>query len=69
MVRNIVGTLVSIGLGDRDVQWATEVLESKDRKAGGIAAPPYGLTLVSVDYPAAFNIPAAANYDAFAAGC
>lgn len=69
MVRNIVGTLVSIGLGDRDVKWAAEVLKSKDRKAGGVAAPPHGLTLVSVNYPAAFDIPVAANYDAFAAGC
>ena len=69
MVRNIAGTLVSIGLGEADVPWATEVLESKDRKAGGIAAPPHGLTLVSVDYPASFDIPAAVNYGISAAGC
>jgi tRNA pseudouridine38-40 synthase len=59
MVRNITGTLASIGLGEQAVPWIVEVLESKDRKAGGIAAPPHGLTLVSVDYPASFGIPVA----------
>lgn len=69
MVRNIAGTLVAIGLGEQDVEWMTGVLESKDRKAGGIAAPPHGLTLVSVDYPASFKIPHAVTYGSLAAGC
>ncbi|MDH3577426.1 MAG: tRNA pseudouridine(38-40) synthase TruA [Gammaproteobacteria bacterium] len=69
MVRNIAGTLVAIGLGEQDVEWITGVLESKDRKAGGIAAPPHGLTLVSVDYPASFKIPHAVTYGSLAAGC
>ena len=69
MVRNIAGTLAKIGLGERDGEWITAVLASKDRKAGGIAAPPHGLTLVSVDYPATFNIPDAVNYSKPAAGC
>lgn len=69
MVRNIAGTLVAIGLGERDFEWVGEVLQSKDRKAGGIAAPPHGLTLVSVDYPASFEIPPAVDYGPFAAGC
>ena len=51
MVRNITGTLVAVGLGEQSVAWLAEVLESLDRKQGGIAAPPHGLTLVSVDYP------------------
>ncbi len=69
MVRNIAGTLVAIGLGEQDVAWITGVLASKDRKAGGIAAPPHGLTLVSVDYPASFKIPDAVTYGSLAAGC
>ena len=52
MVRNIMGTLVMIGRGDESPGWAAKVLESRDRKKGGIAAPPHGLTLVSVAYPA-----------------
>lgn len=57
MVRNIMGTLAAIGLGEQTVDWLAEVLESRDRKQGGIAAPPHGLTLVSVDYPDAFGLP------------
>jgi len=57
MVRNITGTLASVGIGEQPSQWVAEVLESRDRKRGGIAAPPHGLTLVSVDYPEAAGIP------------
>ena len=31
MIRNIVGTLVYVGLGRRDPEWITEVLEAKHR--------------------------------------
>jgi len=58
MVRNIMGTIATVGLGEQDVAWMTEVLESRDRKAGGIAAPAHGLTLVGVEYPAEFGVPA-----------
>ena len=51
MVRNITGTLVAIGEGEKVVEWAGEVLESRDRKQGGMAAPAHGLTLVRVTYP------------------
>ncbi len=51
MVRNITGALVSIGTGERPVDWAQTVLASRDRKAAGVAAPPHGLTLVRVTYP------------------
>jgi len=58
MVRNIMGSLAAVGLGEERVEWITEVLESRDRKAGGIAAPAHGLTLAGVEYPAAFGVPA-----------
>ena len=61
MVRNITGTLVMIGRGGKSPAWAAEILESRDRKKGGIAAPPHGLTLVSVGYPDEFNLPADPN--------
>jgi tRNA pseudouridine38-40 synthase len=57
MVRNIVGVLLSIGTGDRQPSWVAEVLAAKDRSLGGVTAKPYGLYLVSVDYPAQFNLP------------
>jgi tRNA pseudouridine38-40 synthase len=59
MVRNITGTLATVGRGEQEIDWITTVLESRDRKAGGIAAPPHGLTLVGVDYPESFALPAA----------
>ncbi len=61
MVRNITGTLAKIGKGDESPAWAAEILESRDRKKGGIAAPPHGLTLVSVAYPDEFDLPADPN--------
>ncbi len=50
MVRTIVGTLVEVGRGTRDVNWPAEVLAARDRRAAGQTAPPHGLFLVSVDY-------------------
>jgi tRNA pseudouridine38-40 synthase len=58
MVRNIVGLLVEIGTGDQSPEWASRVLESRDRREGGVTAPAHGLTLVAVHYPARFNLPA-----------
>ena len=57
MVRNVTGTLVAIGRGDKDPAWAKAVLESRDRSRGGIAAPPHGLTLIGVEYPENFALP------------
>ena len=57
MVRNITGTLVAIGAGDVAVDSLPGVLSSRDRKQGGVAAPPHGLTLVDVQYPDDFRIP------------
>ncbi len=62
MVRNITGTLVAIGQGEQAVGWLAEVLESRDRTLGGITAPAQGLTLVGVEYPEAWGIPAAGCY-------
>ncbi len=57
MVRNIAGVLMSIGVGRHDVTWSREVLEAKDRRQGGITAPPEGLYLVGVEYPGSFGLP------------
>ncbi len=50
MVRNIVGTLVEVGLGKRHADWVDSVLSAKDRSKAGITAPARGLFLVSVRY-------------------
>lgn len=57
MVRNIVGVLMTIGAGERDIDWIKDVLAARDRQLGGVTAPPQGLTLVSVGYPAEFGLP------------
>ena len=61
MVRNITGTLVAIGIGDQPVASLGAVLASKDRKKGGVAAPPHGLTLIDVAYPDDFELPKKVN--------
>lgn len=50
MVRNIVGTLVEVGAGNRTATNLQEVLSAKDRTKAGRTAPPQGLCLMRVDY-------------------
>ncbi len=57
MVRNIVGVLLKIGAGERDVSWAAEVLESRDRKQAGVTAKPNGLYFVEAKYEKRFGLP------------
>lgn len=58
MVRNIAGVLMAIGAGEREPQWAGEILAARDRRQGGVTAHPYGLYLVQVEYPEEFRLPA-----------
>jgi len=57
MVRNIAGVLMEIGAGKKDPQWTQQVLAAKDRTFGGVNAPPDGLYLMNVAYPAEFDLP------------
>ena len=50
MVRNIVGALVKVGIGDWQPEKIKEVLESKDRSKAAASAPPNGLFLYSVHF-------------------
>ncbi|HEY1077233.1 MAG TPA: tRNA pseudouridine(38-40) synthase TruA [Fontimonas sp.] len=58
MVRNIVGTLLQVGLGKEQVEWVAEVLASRDRTRAGMTAPAEGLYFVGPEYPAEFALPA-----------
>ena len=57
MVRNIVGVLLEVGYGKKDIDWPMQVLEARDRNVAGITAPPYGLYLTEVSYPDEFGLP------------
>jgi tRNA pseudouridine38-40 synthase len=66
MVRNIVGTLLPVGRGEKPAEWVASVLKSKDRKIAGVTAMPNGLYFKGVYYPKRFGLP---TLDAFAAHC
>ncbi len=50
MVRNIVGSLVMVGLGKWEEEKMKEVLEAKDRCKAGPTAPAHGLYFTKVEY-------------------
>ncbi|TAN51509.1 MAG: tRNA pseudouridine(38-40) synthase TruA [Methylococcaceae bacterium] len=56
MIRNIAGVLIEIGRGKREPVWALQVLESRDRRQGGITAAPDGLYFGGVAYLPEFGM-------------
>lgn len=56
MVRNIAGVLLAIGKGRQPVNWTAQLLEAKDRRQGGITAPPDGLYLGGICYPVHYGL-------------
>lgn len=50
MVRILAGTLIEIGLSEREPEEMKEILEARDRQAAGPTAPARGLTLVGMVY-------------------
>jgi tRNA pseudouridine38-40 synthase len=50
MVRNIVGTLVEVGLDKLTPHDFKRILDSRDRSQAGATAPALGLTLIKVNY-------------------
>ena len=57
MVRNIAGVLMTVGAGERQPSWTQEVLEARERRAGGVTAAPDGLYLREIEYPETFKLP------------
>ena len=52
MVRNLVGTMLQIGRGQRPARDMITILESRDRRLAGPTAPAHGLFLAQVWYRA-----------------
>ena len=57
MVRNLVGSLCRVGVGERDADWLRGVLDGRDRTLAAATASPSGLYLVAVEYPARYGLP------------
>jgi tRNA pseudouridine38-40 synthase len=57
MVRNIAGSLLMVGAGERPPGWIAETLAARDRTRAGITAPASGLYLWNVRYPKSLQIP------------
>lgn len=58
MVRNIAGTLLEIGRGEKPVEWMADLLGRRERFLAGATAPPNGLTFVGPRYPRGLGLPA-----------
>lgn len=57
MVRNIVGSLLEVGMNRQPIDWLSQLLDGKSRKAAAPTAKPNGLYLVDVTYPEPHVLP------------
>ncbi|MFT5399110.1 MAG: tRNA pseudouridine38-40 synthase [Planctomycetota bacterium] len=57
MVRNIVGSLLLIGRGEKSKEWFGQVFSSKDRTLAAPTASASGLYFVKAFYPEHYNLP------------
>jgi len=58
MVRNIVGSLLMVGSGEKAEVWIAQLLETRDRTVAGPTAPPTGLVFLGPRYPGEWDLPA-----------
>jgi len=57
MVRNIVGSLIPVGTGEKSIQWFTDVFRGRDRAVAGVTAEPQGLCFMNVRYESRYGLP------------
>ena len=57
MVRNIVGSLVYVGLGRQEPDWMREVLESRSRDVAAPTFMPDGLYFAKIEYDPSWKLP------------
>jgi tRNA pseudouridine38-40 synthase len=56
MVRNLVGAIVCVADGRKDVSWISTLLENRERVSDSLVFSGRGLTLYKVDYPSAAEL-------------
>ncbi|MBU1529318.1 MAG: tRNA pseudouridine(38-40) synthase TruA [Gammaproteobacteria bacterium] len=56
MVRNLMGSLMEVGLHRQPEDWLREVLESKNRSLAAKTYPAQGLSLWNIEYPPQYRI-------------
>jgi tRNA pseudouridine38-40 synthase len=61
MVRNIAGSLILVGAGERPAEWLPDTLAARDRTRAGPTAPPQGLYFAGVEYDDEFGLPCLAR--------
>lgn len=57
MVRNLAGSLMSVGSGEQSLEWFAELLESRDRTRAAPTAPADGLYFVGARFPEQYGLP------------
>ena len=57
MVRNIAGSLMAVGTGERDKSWFAEVFAARDRSLAAVTAPAAGLYFVRASYEERHKLP------------
>ncbi|HEX7369704.1 MAG TPA: tRNA pseudouridine(38-40) synthase TruA [Rhodanobacteraceae bacterium] len=67
MVRNIVGSLLEIGRGEKSVGWIAELLAARDRNVAGVTAMPQGLVFMGPRYPPEWGLPPEVSLQKFEA--
>ena len=57
MVRNIAGSLIAVGKGERDGAWFRDVFEARDRNLAEVTAAAAGLYFLKAWYETRFKLP------------
>lgn len=57
MVRNIVGSLIAVGIGKQPPEWIRQTLEGRDRSRVAPTFMPDGLYLARIDYDPKWGLP------------
>lgn len=57
MVRNIIGSLIVVGVGNQEPEWMQEILATRDRSIAAPTFMPDGLYLTKIDYDPKWNLP------------